>query len=105
MFPSNECHKMAATKQGFLLNFDGMHNHNNERRKNVFGKYIFIILTALSRQEVAGNVKHNIYSSSQIGHPLRDQLLRTTHIYIYIYIYIRERERERERSIDIQMDR
>ena len=54
----------------FLLKFDGMHNHNNERCKNVFGKYIFIILTALSQQEVAGNVKHNIYSSFANRSPL-----------------------------------
>ena len=74
----------------FWPNFACMHNHNNERHKNVLGKYIFIILTALSQQEVAGNVKHHIYPPLQIGHPLRDQLLRTTHIdrYIDIYTYV-----------------
>ena len=62
--------KWLPRKRVFLPNFDGMHNHNNERRKNVFGRYIFIILTALSQQEVAGNVKHNIYSSFANRSPL-----------------------------------
>ena len=62
--------KWLPRNRAFLPNFDGMHNHNNERHKNVFGKYIFTILTALSQQEVAGDVKHNIYSSFANRSPL-----------------------------------